>query len=57
MAPLPRSPVQEMVRVTQAGLEAGAHAGPQRSLAGIGDQYRLAVDDVDELVLARMGVA
>ena len=46
-----------MVAVAGAGLEAGAHAGPQRGLARVGDQRGLAGEDVDELVLPGMGVA
>src|SRR5690606_18974611 len=34
--------------------ETRAHARPERSFAGIGDEQRFAFEDIDELVLQRM---
>src|SRR6185437_15255694 len=48
---LARTAIHELVRVPAAGAETGAVAGLHRGFAGIGDQYRLALDDIDELVL------
>ena len=45
------------MRVTGPGPEARAHAGPERRVAGVGHQCRLALDDIDELVLPCMRVA
>ena len=49
-------PIDEAVRVARSGGEAGAHAGPELLRAGIGLQHHLALQHVDELVLAAVCV-
>jgi len=43
--------------VARAGLEACAHPGAHRGLTRIGRENRLALENIDKFVLARMGVA
>ena len=49
-------PVDEPVRVAGAGGKAGAHPWSQHLRAVIGLQHDLALEHIDEFVLARMGV-
>src|SRR5271168_4051168 len=49
--------VDQVMGVAASPLEAGARAWLQRRAAGVGDQRRLALQDVDELVLLRMRMA
>jgi len=49
--------VDKVVGVTRTGFEPRAHAGAQRRLARIRHQNGLTLDDVDEFILAHMGVA
>ena len=49
-------PVDEAVRVAGAGGKAGAHPRSQHLRAVIGLQHDLALEHIDEFVLARVGV-
>src|SRR6202011_3812740 len=49
--------VDQVVGVAGAGFETGAHPGTQRRLAGIGHEHGLALDNVNEFVLAHMSMA
>src|SRR5690348_16246685 len=49
--------VHEVMRVAGAGAKARAHAGRERRAALVGDERRMAFDDVDELVLLGVRVS
>src|SRR6476660_4319336 len=49
--------VDQVMPVRDSRRKARGHARPERLLAGIGDEHRLALDDVDELVLATVPMA
>src|SRR5262245_27573658 len=48
------TPIDEMVRVACARLEARTHARRELGLAGIGDERRPSFEDIDQLVLLRV---
>jgi hypothetical protein len=54
---VPGGPVDEPMGVVGAGREAGAKAGAQHFHPGVGFQFDLALQNIDELVLARVRVA
>jgi len=49
--------VDQVVGIARPGFEAGAHAWTQRRFALVGHENGFALDDIDELVFAQMGVA
>ena len=54
---LARAAILQMVRVSHAGLKAGAVTTVQHLFAGVGDEYHFALEHVDEFVLGFVPVA
>src|SRR5579863_7259815 len=49
--------IDEAMRIAGSGRKADAHAGFERLDAGVALQFDFAFENIDELVLPRMGVA